>query len=94
MWDNFISTTNVNTAYDIFLSEFMKKYDKHCPVRRINRKHVNCEKLWFTPDLKCLSQEKLLVKNRSNETEYRLKKINNKPSTILRNAEKHTMKDC
>ena len=48
IFENVISTTNANTTYDIFLGAFIKKYDKHCPVKKINTKHVNCEKQWFT----------------------------------------------
>ena len=37
------SATNVNVAYDTFLSAFINKYEKHCPIRRINKTHVNKE---------------------------------------------------
>ena len=78
MWENVISTTNVNTAYDIFLGVFFLNMTT-LPCQKINTKHVNCEKPWFTTGLKntCHKNNKLyrrFLKNRSNETENCYKK--------------------
>ena len=31
----------LNEAYDIFLNVYMKKYEKHCPIVKINTTLVN-----------------------------------------------------
>ena len=53
-WGDITSATNVDVAYDTFLSAFITKYEKHFPIRRINKKHVNKEKPWNSRNKKCL----------------------------------------
>ena len=92
-WGDITSATNVNKAYDTFLSAFIKKYEKHCPLRKINKIHVNKEKPWITVGIKNACHKKnylykQFLKNRCNETEQCYKKYKNKLTTILRDAEK------
>ena len=72
-WGDITSATNVDVAYDTFLSAFIKKYEKHCPIRRINKKHVNKEKPWITVGIRnaCHKKNDLyknFLKNRCNAT--------------------------
>ena len=60
-WGDITSATNVDVAYDTFLSAFITKYEKHCPIRRINKKHVNNEKPWITVGIRNACHKKLLV---------------------------------
>ena len=61
-WEDITSATNVDVAYDTFLSAFITKYEKHCPIRRINKKHVNREKTWITVGIRnACHKKKLLV---------------------------------
>lgn len=37
-WDILYNENNINCAYEEFLKIFKRLYDKHCPVKRSNRK--------------------------------------------------------
>ena len=58
-WGDITSATNVDVAYDTFLSAFITKYEKHCPIRRINKKHVNKEKTWITVGIRNACHKKM-----------------------------------
>ena len=62
-WGDITSATNVNVAYDTFLSAFIKKYEKHCPLRKINKIHVNKEKTWITVGIKNACHKKIICIN-------------------------------
>ena len=68
-WQNVTNADNFNVAYDTFLNVFLKKYDKHCPIVKINTKHVNSKKKnvvykWLE---KCLSQKEQFIEPISEE---------------------------
>ena len=78
-WGDITSVTNVDVAYDTFLSAFITKYEKHCPIRKINKKHVNKEKPRITIGIRkaCHKKNDLykkFLKKRCNETEQCYKK--------------------
>ena len=84
---------DVNEAYDTFLNVFLKKYDKHCPIIKINTQKVNSKKPWFTNGLRnaCHKKNNLyrqFLEKRSHITEQSYKMYKNKLTKILRNAEK------
>ena len=72
----------VNEAYDTFLNVFLKKYDKHCPIIKINTKHVNSKKPWFTNGLRNACHKK------NNFFSQFLKKRSHISRTILQNVQK------
>ena len=61
-WQNVTNADNVNEAYDTFINVFLTKYDKHCPIIKINTKHVNSKQpvvyKWLE---KCLSQKEQFI---------------------------------
>ena len=59
-WQNVTNADTVNEAYDTFLNVFLKKYDKHCPILKINTKHVNSKQPWFTNGLRNACHKKEL----------------------------------
>ena len=53
-WRTVVGNENANTAYDNFIDDFAKMYNKHCPVSTVQPKvsQTSLHKTWFTKGLK------------------------------------------
>ena len=92
-WDNVLNLSEVDLAYNAFLSTFVHLYNQCCPIRLV--KHSSCknDKPWLTNSLRnACHKKKLLYKkclrSRTLTAEQKYKLYKNKLTTILRFAEK------
>ena len=62
-WRTVVGNENANIAYDNFIDDFTKMYNKHCPVSTLQPKvsQTSLQKTWFTKGNKCMYQEISLV---------------------------------
>ena len=79
-WDIIYREKDVDLAYNEFLRIFSSLYDKHCPIKKYNRKlaYTNCP--WITKGLQNASKKKNtlyrdFIRQRTKEAEYKYKKI-------------------
>ena len=92
-WENVLKESNVDIAYDNFISTIKSIYNEECPKSKVkvNVKHVN--KPWFTSGLKnaCLKKKnklyRLFIKTKSENVGLKYKRYKNKLTSILRAAE-------
>ena len=90
--------TNVNNAYDSFMSTINQCYDKHFPKVRIRIDQKSENKPWLTKGLinachKKNNLYKAFILNRSEENESRYKRYENKLTSMLRYCEKRYYSD-
>ena len=92
-WNTIYDETNTNTAYDIFLSIFMKHFDKNCPLHKCKEKKSEIKKPWITPKLRnaCRKKNTLykeFIRHRTIETEHKYKRYKNKLIHMIRTSKK------
>ena len=92
-WDNVLNETDVNIAYDNFISTVTRLYSTSCPKVRIKLNSKYKYKPWFTKGLKNACKKKnnlykLFIKTKSKVHELKYKRYKNKLTSILRHCEK------
>ena len=93
-WKSVLKETNVDKAYDEFITRIKTIYNEECPQSKVKVQVKNVNKPWFTTGLKnaCLKKNKLyrqFVTTRLPSTELKYKRYKNKLTSILRFAEKN-----
>ena len=93
-WENVTGETNVNDAYNNFISTIKRLYSDACPKVRVKISSINVHKPWFTNGLKNACKKKnslyrVFIKTRSIKHETKYKRYKNKLTTILRICEKN-----
>ena len=93
-WENIMNETDVDKSYDMFLDVFTERYDKHCPLKKVNvTKGIREGKPWFTNGLRNACKKKNtsyknFLRNRTQSAQVKYKTYKNKLTTILRVSEK------
>ena len=92
-WDNVFRSADVDTAYGEFMTTFSKQYNICCPMKTVRNSFTRRNKPWITNGLKnaCHKKNRLYKQflcSRSHTCEEKYKTYKNKPTSILRTAEK------
>lgn len=92
-WNEVYGVEDIDIAYESFLKTFNTLYDKHCPMKRYNRKQKYNDSPWLTKGLQnaCKKKNSLyrdFIKHRNTETENKYKKYKNKLTNIMRTCKK------
>ena len=92
-WDNVLNLSEVDLAYNAFLSTFVHLYNQCCPIRLVKHFSRKNDKPWLTNSLKNACHKKnvlykKILRSRTLTSEQKYKLYKNKVTTILRFAEK------
>ncbi len=92
-WSEVYASKDPNSAYDVFLSTLIEKYDKHCLWKTVKKKK-NEDKPWITKGLEKACKKKHLlyrkfIVTRTIQAENKYKIYTNKLISIIRSSKKN-----